>query len=338
MAVAVRWTGVALLLSACSLEEQGAALADGGAADALPDAGWVDAPLPDAAVDATADAADAADAAADAPSDAPPTCQSTGACTAALPPGWSPVAVPGDPATACSAGLSPSDLLAKVSAAAGACDCGCSVTKSPTCDVGTIQRYISNDASCGNTGVVLTVNGAGCTAISPITLSAYAKGAPPGPSGGACTATAIEDATKVDKQVLRACASPACAESVCKGEVEAGFSACVIKAGNEPTCPAGFDTKRTLVGKSFTLGCSACSCDVNGASKCTGATLSYYSDAACTKLVTTGPVNGQCNANQNAGASANHFRYSATLQQSCSAAGPKTATPALGDLTTVCCK
>ncbi len=344
MVVAVRWVGAALLAGACSLEEQGAASSDPGAPDSMVDAGLPDSPELEAGFDAPVEApADAlvdavVDALVDAPSDAPPSCQSSGACTQALPAGWSPVAVPSNPATACSAGFAPSDLLAQVTASAGACECACNVTKSPACDVGSIQRYISSDASCGTAGVLLSVNGSGCTANAPISLSAYAKGAPLGPSGGTCAATAVEDKSKVAKTRLRACTSAACAENVCQGEVPAGFAACIVKSGDEPTCPTGFASKRTVVGQDFTLGCSACTCDVNGPSKCTGATLSYYSDVACTKLVTTGPVNGLCNANQNAGASANHFKYSATLQQSCAAAGAKTATPALNQLSTVCCK
>jgi hypothetical protein len=182
------------------------------------------------------------------------------------------------------------------------------------------------------------VNGGGCTAISPISLSNHAKGNPIAPSGGTCGGAVVEDKSKVTKIPFRTCEATSCAENVCNGEVPLGFSACVVKAGDQPTCPAGFGAQRTLVGADFSLGCSSCSCDVNGASSCAGAKLSYYSDTQCNSLVTTGPVNGACNANQNKGSSANHFKYSAVLTQACKASGSKTASPTLAQTSTVCCK
>ena len=288
----------------------------------------------DAAVDAQIDAAVAAPV--DAPVDAP-SCASTGPCTQALPAGWSPMAVPANPSTACPGGFNAADLLAQVTANAGACDCGCSVTKNPVCNVGSMQRYISNDASCGSLGVLLSINGAGCTPFGPITVSSHGKGTALSPSGGTCGPTVVEDKTKVTKTMLRTCNGVSCAENVCNGDVPLGFSACVVKTGNEPTCPAGFTAQRTVVGGDFTLGCSACSCDVN-ASTCTAATLAYYSDGQCNNLVTSGPVDGVCNANQNVGNNANHFKYAATVNAVCTAAGSKPAAPALAQPTTVCCK
>lgn len=331
------------LLSACSLDEGGGVVPGGDASpfDASTDTSQ-DAPLPTDVTppdDAPSDGPD--DAPTDAPVDAPPdgsTCAATGACTQALPGGWSAVAVPTNPSTACPGGSSATDLLAQVTPVAGACDCGCSVTKSPVCNVGTIQRYISSDASCSTNGVLLAVNGGGCTASSPGAVASHAKGAPIAPSGGTCGGTVVEDKTKVTTTMLRTCNDASCAETVCNGNVPLGFSACVVKTGDQPTCPAGFTAQRTVVGGGFSLGCSACSCDVNGASTCTGAALSYYSDKNCNNLVTTGPVDGVCNANQNAGSNVDHFKYSATLNQTCTASGSKTASPTLTQTTTVCCK
>ena len=68
------------------------------------------------------------------------------------------------------------------------------------------------------------------------------------------------------------------------------------------------------------------------------ATLKYYADNACNNLVTSGPVDGVCNPNQNVGSNWNHFRYAATLTKVCAATGAKTAAPTIGPPTTVCCK
>jgi hypothetical protein len=248
------------------------------------------------------------------------------------------MAVPTNASTACPSGFAVTDRLAQVTAVAGACDCGCNVTKDPVCDVGTMQRFVSNDSSCASAGVALAINGGGCTGFGPITISDHGKGAPLPPGGGTCGGTVVEDKNKVTKTLLRTCDGASCAENVCNGDVPVGFSACVVKVGNEPTCPTGFTAQRTLVGADFTLGCSSCSCDVNGPSTCTGATLKYYSDSACNNVVTSGPADGVCNANQNVGQTANHFKYAATLNRVCTASGAKTAAPALAQPTTVCCK
>ena len=340
MHLTIRGIAAVFLLSACSLDEGGGAAPD--ASPIVPDAS-TDATSDDAPVQPDAppvfDAPPAFDAPADSPVDAPPTCAATGACTTALPAGWTPMAVPTNASTACPSGFAATDRLAQVTAVAGACDCGCNVTTDPVCDVGSMQRFVSNDSSCGTTGVLLTINGGGCTAgpaAGPV--SDHGKSTPLGPSGGVCGGTVVEDKAKVTKTVLRTCDGASCAENVCKGDVPLGFSACVVKAGNEPTCPAGFTAQRTLVGADFTLGCSSCACNVNGPSTCTGATLKYYSDPACNNVVTAGPVDGVCNANQNVGSNWNHFKYAATLNRVCTASGAKTAAPALAQPTTVCCK
>ena len=93
----------------------------------------------DAGVDtavADANAKDVVTPPTDAAFDAPPGCAVTGACTQSLPFGWDPIAVPTEATDACPSGYSSSDRISQVTAGLGACDCGCTVTKDPACDVG----------------------------------------------------------------------------------------------------------------------------------------------------------------------------------------------------------
>ncbi len=319
------WAGAVALLPACALVSGLGSLEIEG----------VDSGPPDATDVATADAAPP-----DAPADGPlPTgCVATGPCTQSIPAGWTAVAAPDDPNASCPSGFATSDRVVQVTAGVGACGCGCSVTKDPACDVGTLQRHIGDTTNCTNVGATLSANGPACTATGqPLSITAYAKVTTPGPTGGTCVASAVEDKTKVTRSSLRTCAAAACAETVCNGALKSNL-ACVVKDGNEPTCPTGFAAKRTVVGNDFTLGCSACTCDVNGASSCVGGMLRYYSDSQCTTQVASVSANNTCNLQTGSGTFATYFKYSATLTKVCSSTGPKTAAPALVGVSTVCCK
>jgi hypothetical protein len=325
---------LAFVLPACGLisglgdlELEGTdAGADAGADTAVPDTSVKDVVTPPS------------DAPSDTPLDTPAGCTASGACTQSLPFGWTPVAVPGDATDACPNGYSSSDRISQVTAGFGACDCSCTVTKDPACDVGLVARHVSSDSTCSLATSSLSVNGSGCTPlVNPTIVISHAKNDPLPPSGGTCVGNAVQDKSKVTKTTLRTCENAACAENVCAGSVPKGFAACIVKDGVEPTCPTGFATTRTVVGSDFTLACSACTCSL-GASTCTGATLAYYADTACSTLVTTGPADGACNLNQSVGSTVSAFKYAATLNRVCSATGTKTPAPTLVNTKTVCCK
>jgi len=122
--------------------------------------------VPDAPIDHPLPHFDASDAS-DAPAVQLPCSVPPGPCVAALPVDWALVAFAPALASACPASFQSQDLFFAPVAQAGACDCSCSISQHPRCDVGSLQRYVSSDSSCSNTGIVLTVNGPGCTAWPP---------------------------------------------------------------------------------------------------------------------------------------------------------------------------
>jgi len=263
----------------------------------------------------------------------------TGACVASLPPGWELVAFDPSNESACPSNYASATVVWNVTTPDGTCDCGCTVTKPPVCDVGSLQRYTSTDTSCGTTGVLLNVNGSGCTAYPPSnSLSAYAKSSPLSPSAGTCTGDPIKNRSAVARNLATACTVPAtCAEQFCGGDVPGGFQSCIQAAG-EQASPAGWTTP-LFVGDDYNFDCSACTCDVNGASTCTGATLDIFGDTQCTNKLVTMPIDGNCDADSAQGKDPNGFAYHATLAQACNATGPMTASNLqLANERTICCK
>ncbi|HEY2368450.1 MAG TPA: hypothetical protein VGH87_18765 [Polyangiaceae bacterium] len=262
-----------------------------------------------------------------------------GACVANLPPGWELVAFDPSNQNACPSNFTSAPVVSSVSPDASACGCGCTVTKTPACDVGSLVRYVSNDNTCSMTGVTLSVNGGGCTAYPPSNaLSASAKSSPLPPSGGTCTGDVAKNPAGFTKVSGASCKVPsACEEQFCGGDVPGGFQRCIQQSGTQ-ACPNGW-ANPVVVGDDFTFDCSACSCDVNGPSTCTGATLDIFGDTQCTNKLVTLPVDGTCAADSAQGKDPNGFAYHATLTQACNATGAKTASNVqLVNERTICCK
>jgi len=155
---------------------------------------------------------------------------------------------------------------------------------------------------------------------------------------GACAGNAVADATKIASSPGRSCApGPSCEEQLCKGDVPAGYGACIEKSGVEAQCPAGWGTPMQ-VADGYDLSCSACSCDVNSGSSCGAASLDIFADGGCSSKLATMAVDGQCQANPAVGQYAGAFMYHATVNEVCAASGPKTATPVAKGERTICCK
>lgn len=310
-----------LFLCSCGLDENGA----------------MTQPSNDASVETAADVVGLPDVQKEA---APPQACSidAGACVAALPPGWELVAFDPSNENACPSNYGSASIVWNVITSPGVCDCGCTVTKPPACDVGSLQRYVSSDTSCGTTGVSLAVNGPGCTAYPSTTLLSHSKSSPLPPTGGTCTGDVIKDTSAFAKNNAVLCTvPPACQEQFCGGDVPGGFQPCIQASGSQ-ACPAGW-TNPVPVGDDFTFDCSACTCDVNGPSTCTNASVDIFSDSQCkTKLVTM-PVDGNCDFDSAQGQSPAAFQYHATLTQNCNATGPKTPSNVqLVNERTICCK
>lgn len=310
---------VALACAACSIDEYGN----------LP-------PLADAGSDViiTPDVIDE-------PGPPEPCTLAPGACVAALAAGWTITAFDPTAEATCPSNFIESPLVYDPQPQAGACDCGCSVTQQPACNLGLLPRMVSNDTSCGMTGVTLTVAGSGCNGWPPNTtsLDAYAQSSPLAPTLGSCTANAVANPSAVGSKVGRMCTPPsACVEQMCEGTVPTGLSLCVVHDGAQSLCPGGFGPTPMVVGDAIDLACSMCTCDMTG-STCTNASIDIYGDNMCktTKLASV-PVDGNCDADSAGGSTARGFVYNATPNGACAATGPKTANATLTNQKTICCK
>lgn len=263
-----------------------------------------------------------------------------GACVSALAPGWSLAAFDPTAETACPSNFIDTSAVYEPQAQAGACDCGCAVTGAPACDLGLLQRMVSNDTSCSQTGSLLTVTGPGCTGwpINASTLDAYSKSTPLAPVGGTCTPNAVPSTSNVGSKVGRMCTPPtACVEQLCEGDVPAGLSVCVVHDGVQATCPGGFGPTPRVIGDAVDLSCSACTCDLS-TSTCTNASLDIFSDMQCTTKLVTLAVDGTCGADSASGNAPRAFEYHATVNALCASTGPKTATVGLTNQKTICCR
>ena len=261
-----------------------------------------------------------------------------GACVASVPAGWDLVAFDPSNENACPSNYVSAPVVMNVLAQPNACDCGCTVATSPACDVGSLQRYISADTSCSQTGQLFAVNGGGCNVLQTTGgLSAYSKSTPLAPSGGTCNSPAVKNKAGVAFARGASCNVPAeCAEQFCSGDVPGGFEPCIQKSG-EQACPAGWSTP-VFVGDDFDFDCSACTCDLLGTT-CTAATLTFYSDTSCKTSLAALAVDGQCAADPAVGQTPQSWTYSATVTPKCNATGAKTASNLkLANERTICCK
>ena len=299
----------------------------------------------DASVETAADVVGSPDAPVDVQKEAgpPQACSvDAGACVANLPSGWELVAVDPSNQSACPSNYTSAPVVVNVAPGAGACDCGCTVSTQPACDVGNLARFISADNSCNQTGNTFTASGPGCTLltqgqIGP--LSAYSKSSPLAPSGGKCTGDKKVNKASVATNAATTCAvPPSCQEQFCGGDVLSGFQSCIQKSGQQlQACPAGW-SNGVLAADDFNFDCSACTCDLGGTT-CTNASVTFYSDAKCTTSIATVMVDGQCDADPGAGQTPLSWKYKATTNVVCNATGPKTPSNLqLVNARTICCK
>jgi hypothetical protein len=155
-------------------------------------------------------------------------------------------------------------------------------------------------------------------------------------TGGACSAAAVGDTTKVTSSQVRTCdvTGPG-AESVCEGAPPAGFAACIAAPG-EVACPSGSPfASRTLLAAAETLVCTACTgCAVSGT--CASPLVTYYSDYLCNSPVGTFPADGTCTQPSWSGNLAG-VEYHATVQASCLGSGSSATFQPISPQT-LCCR
>lgn len=308
----------------------------GGPDDAAVDGGAPDAFTPDSSASDAPNVPDAVDE----PGPPQPCTTPPGACVQSIPGGWTLVAFAPSRAVGCPGNFTQADVVEEPKAQAGACDCGCNVTKQPVCDVGSIAFKVTG-VNCASTGVTANVNGAGCQNLGAATVADHVQGTPIAPSGGTCSAPAVANPANVTTTAARSCDVPnECKEDVCNGSAPTGFGACISRPGTQ-TCPNGWNVKAPVyVGTGVDLACSTCTCQVNQPSTCTNATMSLFSTNNCSgNPASVISVDGQCNVPTGIGSNVDHFKYQATLNTVCQATGPKSPTTLdVLNKTTICCR
>ncbi|CAN5644027.1 hypothetical protein BH09MYX1_BH09MYX1_24340 [soil metagenome] len=342
-------SALALILTACGLDEAGQLASDSGqdvsfdapiTTDASNDGTLADAPL-----DSTIDADDASDgsfvdASDGGPNDAAPDANDGGgcplnACTVAnVPSGWEPTAYK-ENTNGCPATFNGTAYVTNPTSANGTCTCGCAVAQNPVCDVGQITTGYSSGNTCSQTGQPISFTGAGCNGGVNGNLENYYRSSTIALSGGKCTSTPMKGAA--GSTSAESCAPTICKEAICAGTVPAGYGSCIETAGDQ-TCPGSspFTTKH-VVGTTVDVQCTnACTCGVTG--QCTSPKVAFYSDNACANLLAALDSNNTCVAT-GTNATASSAKYSATLTNAACTKGG-TTTPQL-DLTgkrTICCR
>lgn len=246
---------------------------------------------------------------------------------------------------ACPSGYtSPSDTVEGATLEANACTCGCSVTAQPSCATGKLFGHFDSSGSgvCGSQGGDLANNGCGTDGfLGPFGPLNEHKYKPAAASGGACSASATKNATKLDYaaqgRVCQAATMPECQGKVCPPSAAAPFRVCIGSAG-DVACPAGFATKH-LLGTSASFTCPAnCTCGVTAT--CSGK-LNYFATGDCSGAVGMFVlVDDACHVTDAAGASFSSHVYvpNPPANVACTKTGSSVpAAPALSQPTTVCC-
>jgi hypothetical protein len=265
-------------------------------------------------------------------------------CAATIPAGWSP-AVFNTGLDPCPAGFAEHVVLGTPSVAAGACSCSCSVTQPGACGgqgsltlTGAPGHGVD---TCTSPWFTATVNGAQCIAVpaaSQLAFEAYqATPVAATGQGGACSSAVQSNPGALSEPAQRFCDVPApSADAVCAGTAPAGFSACIVAAGNV-ACPSSTPFVQAFaVEDGATVSCGACSaCSVS--TTCSNPTVAAFTNANCTAPATlTFNVDGSCTSIGNE-LTMLSIQYSATANAACTA-GSSSASVQLTGAKTICCR
>ncbi len=263
-------------------------------------------------------------------------------CVADLPAGWT-LTTFNTATSSCPTGFDEHIVSGTPSVGSGACSCSCSVTQPGECGQGSLAIVTSpghRDDMCDTAWFTATVNGSQCIPVpaGAIDLGNFmASPLPATSTGGACTSTAQTNTSAVTAPTQRYCDVPAASsDAVCNGTPPAGFSACIMAAG-EVACPASTPfTQKFTVEDSATVSCGTCSaCAV--ATTCSNPMVATFLTADCSGAVSASfAVNGTCVTN-NVEATVLSIEYTSTTQATC-AAGASTAAAQLTGARTICCR
>jgi len=238
----------------------------------------------------------------DAGIDPAPTCS----CVAAPPADWSgPLLVLEGNATA-AAGACPTGLSASFeggidpAGAPGCTPCSCGAVAGAACD-GTATVKVYRQMVCGSACNQVFEVGTTCTTVKYCdpSVSAIVSG---NFDGGSCTPKggALSAVTWARSAV--ACGFASAVPATCPaGQACAPASAaapsartCILHAG-DVMCPSGAFAGRTVYegALSDTRSCTSCTCD-SPSGRCTGGTVSLFTDTTCTNLVKDVPSSATC--------------------------------------------
>ena len=276
-----------------------------------------------------------------------PSDTSTTPCLNALPNGWSLVLYDLG-SDACPANFVTHDVAGSAAIQPGACSCGCTVAQPGNCAQGTLSVYPSaggNSACDLDGGWSKDLDGSGCTVLgfSKVVAGPHSdESTPLVAQGGTCNDTTQPDITKLSAAGARYCDVPwSSADSVCNGTVWSGFAACIMASG-EATCPAGSPFVHSyVVEDSATLQCSSCAgCTV--ATSCSDATLTGFSDTACSSqnLIASVGIDGGCNPVNVvlSPAALVAVEYAVTATSTCTPGTSSTPSAQLTNQRTICCR
>jgi hypothetical protein len=280
-------------------------------------------------------------------SDGPrPSEASTTPCLNALPTGWSLVLYDLG-SDACPSDFVTHDVAGQAAIQPGACSCDCTVAQPGNCAQGTLSVHPSaggNGACDLDGGWSKDLDGSECTVLgfSKIVAGPHSdQSTPLVAQGGTCDDITLPDMTQISAAAARYCDVPwSSADSVCNGMVSSGFAACIMASG-ETTCPAGSPFVHSyVVEDSLALQCSSCAgCTV--ATSCSNATLTGFSDTACSSqnVIASVGIDGSCNpVNLVSSPSALvAIEYAVTATSDCTA-GTSTPSAQLTNPRTICCR
>lgn len=277
----------------------------------------------------------------DAPADSPldsASCDER-ACNAA-PAGWTVVAyVAGADAGVCPAGYgNPKAALEGPHSTQAQCTCACGAPVGNPCVKGTVSiDYRTGGTSC-NDGTVTMVSDGNCNSIGGVTPGGTNAAMFHPLAGPAAPATCADNPTKpavvFDRAGIVCTATEdagSCAGSVCSPPLDPSLRC--LRATGDIACPAAGLVKHTIGDLDDQRTCASCGCTVPS---CGAASLTFYTDAACTTGATAGGTT--CTALANAGA-AKFGRYAST-PAACTPAmisSALTGTARLTQVATICC-
>ncbi len=291
---------------------------------------------------ATSDAAeDAPRDAMEGEGDAAASCTAPGwGCVPVIPTGWDFELVDRTDSVACAAGLTINEVVASASGAPATCTCTCGVGQEPSCTYGTLTASVGSMA-CGEGMANYDASGKCVTpgGVSPLFL----QGSPMAPVGGSCSPSLGKSVPAMQETKWRTCgfsgtfAGGCPAGEVC-APVAAGLSSCVAASGNVQ-CPAAYPNGSTVgTGASDTRDCGACTCAGPTGATCSGATLTFYVDTACTNVSEAVGIDFTCH--QLAGSTYNSYAYTASPSETCGPVAQQpgaTGSVSITGTTTVCC-